>query len=403
MKTKITNPLLHALLPVAAVIIYVLLGYLFKAKGWAIGWLVFLLIPIVESAVSAVKSKNPAAFLYPVFVTAVFLAVGMLFHLWHPTWVLFVTIPAFYAICDYVNKNRQQKAYEKSFENAEQDPNIPTPPPFVPTGETPPYTQYPQYPQNAYYPPKKSNALPIVLSIIFSITAISIAGIIAVFSFLKGSVNGFFNLNSNYKNGYTEISTSAEFKTDDINSIDIEWIDGNVYIEYYDGETVYAEENGGNNPNSMCYKIENGTLKIQEYVEQNWVVFKSFSSKDLTLKIPQTFKADEIEISVVSANVYASELNTKELEFETVSGNGDFEFAVAPNKIDTESVSGDVKVTLPEDVSGYKVSRESVSGSFSARDFDNSERYGDGSVIIKSSSVSGNLTLNKSKAKTVAA
>ena len=400
MKTKNTNPLLHALLPVAAVIIYVLLGYLFKGKGWATGWLVFLLIPIIESGVSAVKSKNPAAFVYPVFVTAVFLAVGMIFHVWHPTWVLFVTIPAFYAICDYVNKNRQQKAYE----NAEQDPNIPTPPPFVPTGETPPYTQYPQYPQNAYYyPPKKSNALPIVLSIIFSITAISIAGIIAVFSFLNGSVNGWFDLNHKYNSEYTELSTSAEFATDDINSIDIEWIDGNVNIEYYDGETVYAEEIGGNNPNPMCYKIENGTLKIQEYIEQNWVLFKSFSSKDLTLKIPQTFKADEIEITVVSANVYASELNTGEFDFETVSGNGNFEFAVAPNKIDTESVSGDVKITLPADVSGYSVSKETVSGSFSARDFDNAESYGDGAVIIKSSSVSGNLTLTKADDQTVKA
>lgn len=401
MKTKNTNPLLHALLPVAAVIIYVLLGYLFKAKGWAIGWLVFLLIPIVESAVSAVKSKNPSAFLYPVFVTAVFLAIGMIFHLWHPTWVLFVTIPAFYAICDYVNKNRQQKAYE----NAEQDPNIPTPPPFVPTGETPPYTQYPQYPQNTYYyPPKKSNALPIILSVIFSITAVIIAGIIAVFSFLNGSVNGWLNLSHKYNKGeYTEISTSAEFKTDDINSIDIEWVSGSVNVEYYDGETVYAEEKGGNNSYPMYYKIENGTLKIDEFLEDNWTFFKNMPIKDLTLKIPQTFKANEIEISVVSANVYASGLNTGKLEFETVSGNGNFEFAAAPSKIDAESVSGDIKITLPEDVSGYSLSRESVSGSFSAKDFDNSERYGDGSVVIKSSSVSGNLTLTKANYKTVKA
>ena len=400
MKTKNTNPLLHALLPVAAVIIYVLLGYIFKAKGWAIGWLVFLLIPIVESAVSAVKSKNPAAFLYPVFVTAVFLAIGMLFHLWHPTWVLFVTIPAFYAICDYVNKNRQQKIYE----NAEQNANIPTPPPFVPTGENPPYTQYPQYPQNGYYPPKKSNALPIVLSVIFSITAVIIAGIIAVFSFLNGSVNGWLNLNHKYNKGdYTEISTSAEFKTDDINSIDIEWISGNVNIEYYNGDTVYAEESGGNNSYPMYYKIENGTLKIEEFLEENWTFFKNMPNKDLTLKIPQTFKADEIEISVVSANVYANGLNTDELEFETVSGNGNFEFAATPSKIDAESVSGDIKITLPEDVSGYSVSRESVSGSFSAKDFDNSERYGDGSVVIIISSVSGNLTLIKANDKTVKA
>lgn len=401
MRNKNTNPLLHALLPVAAVIIYVLLGYIFRWKGWAYGWIVFLFVPIIESAVTAFKAKNPSAFAYPVFVTAIFLLTGFLFRLWHPMWVLFVTIPAFYAICDYINKNRQQKV----FENAEQNPNTPTPPPFPQAGETPPYVQYPQYPQNVYNQPKKSNALPIVLSIIFSITAIAIAGIIGVFSFLRGGVGDLIKFGSAFDNdsGYTEINTSAEFKTDDINSIDIDWVSGSVNIEYYDGETIYAEESGGSKSHPMQYKIENGTLKIEEYRNENWSSFKNMSSKDLTLKMPKTFKADELEISVVSANVYASELNVNELDFETVSGNGNFEFAVSPVKIDTEAVSGDVNITLPSDVSGYSVSKSTVSGSFRAKDFDNSENYGDGSVIIKSESVSGSINLCKAADKTIAA
>lgn len=122
MKNKNVNPLLHALLPTAAVITYVLLGYIFKGAGWRTGWLVFLLIPVIESAATAVKTKNPSAFVYPVLVTGIFLAVGLFFHIWHPTWVLFLTIPAFYAICNYVNRNRQQKAYE----NCEQNPDIHT-------------------------------------------------------------------------------------------------------------------------------------------------------------------------------------------------------------------------------------------------------------------------------------
>lgn len=403
MRNKNTNPLLHALLPVAAVIIYVLLGYIFKGKGWAAGWIVFLGIPIIESAYNAFRTKNPSAFAYPVFVTALFLTFGMVFRLWHPTWVLFVTIPAFYAICDYINRNRQQRA----FEDAEQNPNMPTPPPFAQAqaGETPPYVQYPQYPQNTYYPPKKSNALPIVLSIIFSITAVAIAGIIGVFSFLRGGIGDFVKFGAAFDNdsGYTEINTSAEFKTDDINSIDIDWISGNVNIEYYDGETIFAEESGGSKSHPMQYKIENGILKIDEYRNENWSSFKNMSSKDLTLKMPKTFKADELEISVVSANVYASDLNVNELDFETVSGNGNFEFAVSPVKIDTESVSGDVNLTLPSDVLGYSVSKNTVSGAFRAKDFDNSTHYGDGSVIIKSESVSGSINLSKAADKTITA
>ncbi len=392
MNNKTSNPLLHAVLPVAAVIIYVLLGFFFKSKGWAAGWLVFLLIPIVESCVTAYKTKNPSAFLYPVFVTAIFLAVGLIFHVWHPTWVLFVTIPAFYAICDSVNKSRMQKA----FENAEKNPDNPTPPPFPQSPNAPQYAQYPpqypQYPQNAYNPPKKSNALPIVLSIIFSVTAIVIAGIIALFAFLNNGLGTFISYAE--RDGYTEINISEDFKTDNIDSLEIDWVSGNIDIEYYDGETIYVEESGVNQKYPMCYKIEGGTLEISEFYKTNISGWNT-PNKDLTVKIPTDFKAVEIDISVVSANVTAKGINTSELDFETVSGSGNFYFAVSPNKISTDSVSGDVMIALPQDVSGYSVSKETVSGSFDASDFDGELSFGDRSVSIDFDSVSGNFTVRK--------
>lgn len=399
MKNKNTNPLLHALLPVAAVIAYVLIGYIFKGKGWAAGWIVFLLIPVIESCVTALKTKNPSAFAYPVFVTAIFLTLGMVFHIWHPTWVLFVTIPAFYAICDYVNKNRQQAAYE----NPRQNPDMPTPPPFPQSDETPPFApQVPPLPQNYYNPPKKS-AASIVISVIFSITAIVIAAIIGFFSFLGGGFSELVKFGTSFENdsSYTEVNSSAEFNTDSIYSLDIDWIDGSVNIEYYDGEKIYIEENGGSKSHPMCYKVEDGKLKIDEYRNNNWLKFKYVSSKNLTVKLPLTFKADKIDISVVSGNVTANALNIGKLDFETVSGNGDFEFAVSPREIDTDSVSGNVRITLPHDVSGYSASLKTVSGSFSTRDFDNSMHFGDGAVLIDSESVSGDIAIYKAVSKAV--
>lgn len=396
MKNRNINPLLHALLPVAAVIIYVILGYCFKGRGWAVGWIVFLFIPIIESAFTAFKTKNPSAFVYPVLVTAVFLAIGLGFGIWHPTWVLFVTIPAFYAVCDYVNKNNV---------NADNR-GMPSPPPFQPSeGAQTLEPNVPPYVQNAYTQPKKSNAAAIIISVIFSITAIVIAAIIAFFSFLKGGIGEFAVISSFFSdNGdYTEINTFAEFDAERLNSIDIDWVSGNVNIEYYDGKTIYVEENGGENSFPLCYKIDGGTLKINEYHKKIFSRIKSSEVKDLTVKIPLTFKAEDIEIAVVSANVSATGLNVTKLDFETVSGNGRFEFAVPPAKIDVESVSGDADVVLPSDVSGFNVSRETASGSFSARDFGNSSYFGDGYTSIKVESVSGNLTLMKAEAKTVAA
>lgn len=403
MKNKNVNPLLHALLPTAAVITYVLLGYIFKGAGWRTGWLVFLLIPVIESASTAVKTKNPSAFVYPVLVTGIFLAVVLFFHIWHPTWVLFLTIPAFYAICNYVNRNRQQKAYE----NCEQNPDIHTPPPYTASANVnapiaaPPTVSYQQ---SSYAPPKKTNIVPIIVSVIFSITAIVIAAIIGVFSLAGKGFSWISGLDFDNDGTYTEVNTSAEIDANGISELDIEWIDGNINIEYYDGEKIHIEESG-NISKPMCYKIEGTTLKIDEYLNSNKVGIKT-ASKNLTVKLPLDFNANEIDISVVSATVRADALNVGKLDFETVSGNGEFVFAESPREIDTDSVSGKVKIILPEDVTGYSASLDAVSGSLIASGFGdsgNNTYYGDGAVIIDSESVSGNLVISKAEAKGIAA
>ncbi len=98
-------------LSVSCVIIYLILGFLFE-WGWRVGWVIFLLIPVIPSIFSAFRKKRFTEFLYPVFVTFIFLLVGMAFNIWHPTWILFVTIPVFYTIfgsIDTANKDKLNK------------------------------------------------------------------------------------------------------------------------------------------------------------------------------------------------------------------------------------------------------------------------------------------------------
>lgn len=82
--------------PFAAVIsiAYWILGMMFNA--WHPGWLLFLLIPIWYSFISAVKKGNATIFAYPVLVTLVFLCAGFWLDIWHPAWVLYLTIPVYY-------------------------------------------------------------------------------------------------------------------------------------------------------------------------------------------------------------------------------------------------------------------------------------------------------------------
>lgn len=93
------HPWFHAILPAAVIITYLIIGFTFD-KGWALGWLLIFLIPIIESFIAAVKTKNPSAFAYPVLVITVYLTIGMFMSIWHPTWIMFLTIPIYYIIAD---------------------------------------------------------------------------------------------------------------------------------------------------------------------------------------------------------------------------------------------------------------------------------------------------------------
>ena len=92
--------------PVLAVIAYAVIGTLFKAKGWAVGWTVLLTIPLYYTGVIAVEKKKPVIFCYPALVLLVFLIGGLLYSLWHPMWIIFLTIPVFYIIAAKADKNK---------------------------------------------------------------------------------------------------------------------------------------------------------------------------------------------------------------------------------------------------------------------------------------------------------
>lgn len=100
------HPWFHAILPTVIITAYLIIGFTFE-KGWALGWLLVFLIPIIESFIAAGHTKNPSAFAYPVLVITVYLTVGMFMSIWHPTWIMFLTIPIYYVIADAVRQKNK--------------------------------------------------------------------------------------------------------------------------------------------------------------------------------------------------------------------------------------------------------------------------------------------------------
>lgn len=90
------------------VIAYLLIGFL-APRGFIRGWLVFLTIPIVFTLITAIEKKNANLFAFPVVTTLVFLSVGMLTGVWHPTWIVFLLIPIYYSITGIIHKSAHKK------------------------------------------------------------------------------------------------------------------------------------------------------------------------------------------------------------------------------------------------------------------------------------------------------
>ncbi|MGN1124417.1 MAG: DUF4097 family beta strand repeat-containing protein [Eubacterium sp.] len=374
------NPLFHALLPVIITIAYILIGFFFDS-GWAIGWILFLLIPIIETLINAIKTKNPSHFAYPVFVTAVFLFTGMMWGLWHPMWVLFVTIPAYYAICDAVKKPKPQQQAEYQQEPAQPNNN----------------SVYYQPPVEVPLQQPKNNLTAVIVTVIVSITAIIIVAIICTFAWLSGgsiNVHGIFDDDAQSIESYVEGPYNVS--TDGIENIDIEWVSGNVDVQYYDGDTIYIEESSKSDKNPMTYKVEGKTLYIDEFINNSSTMFSNKLKKDLIVKLPNGFKTDYFNIDIVSAELTAS-LDTLGFELNSVSGDSHISFVSQPQEIETDTVSGDIRLVFPEDISGYSISDESISGSINTNDFGNTIYYGDGYTRIEHDAVSGDLTIEKAE------
>jgi uncharacterized membrane protein len=104
------------------------IGFLVPKYGWRCYWVLFLLIAIATSLVKAIQERRIYKFLYPVLVVAVYCVLGMTFNdvsynlfgkemhgFWHPMWILFLTIPLFYAVTgpidSYIYKTEDTNKY----------------------------------------------------------------------------------------------------------------------------------------------------------------------------------------------------------------------------------------------------------------------------------------------------
>lgn len=107
-------------------ILYLGLGFAFGL--WHPGWMVFLTIPAYSSIVGWFSGRRRHCFLrafpYTLLVVIAFLCMGCIWGLWHPGWILFLTIPMYYAIVKPIDRAYRRKRGISAIEIERDDDDI---------------------------------------------------------------------------------------------------------------------------------------------------------------------------------------------------------------------------------------------------------------------------------------
>lgn len=227
-------------------------------------------------------------------------------------------------------------------------------------------------------------------------------------------------------------------------SIDVDWISGEVNVVAYDGDKIIIDEKINAEVKSdffVRWYLDGSELKIKYCKSGLNFGSKNGSSdklnKTLTVSVPESLilksvtvnsvsgdvtlggAADEIKVDTVSGNVTLggtadkakvntvsgnvfSGLSAKTLSVKTVSGDIDIKAFDTMSVFDADSVSGNVTVDV-EGCSGAAVKYSNVSGKLSTAvdvktdgDADGKPLvYGDGRVKINVDTVSGDLMIVK--------
>ena len=208
----------------------------------------------------------------------------------------------------------------------------------------------------------------------------------------------------------------ASLPVDGIREIEIEWIAGEVEIECYDGsEIVFSETSAEqlSERQTMRYLVKDGELEIR-CCESKTV---QLPEKTLTVQIPASLIADELEADVVSAsltargvqareiklesvsgNICADGLTAEKLQIDTVSGIAEILRCDVARKLKIDTVSGNAAMQLAASATCFTLKFDTVSGSVHCDVPVTTSRksmvYGDGSLEIEMESVSGSFKIS---------
>ena len=234
------------------------------------------------------------------------------------------------------------------------------------------------------------------------------------------------------------VSSVGSVSASEIQNIQVEWAAGTITLESGDvTEITFSETSGLEEKHRLIWSQKGDKLLIQFVKQYSLELFNNSStiSKDLKIIVPRDWSCNELDIYAASAEVHVNRISVNEVDFDGASGvctftdchinkmdvdtaSGDIRFSGTlteldcdaasatcslqlsncPRRIDADMMSGDLRLTLPDDC-GFSVKMEALSSNFTSdfpTTFQNGRYiYGDGNCVITVSAMSGDVMIYK--------
>jgi len=217
-------------------------------------------------------------------------------------------------------------------------------------------------------------AMKIVTIICWMITALALTGLLIFF--LTGTIFGFssdkWDFGNNFGIGFSSFTENLtgpftvdgtyNVAADNIDTLRINWVAGNVTVTPYDGTNIKITELAQrelSDREKLGFSVSSDTLTIN-FRERGSNRFGNMPRKQLEVLVPHALAENlsKLVIETVSGNVNIDGINASVLEGESVSA--DLRFLGSYGKVKLESVSGNL--LLRNNSPGCEVNANNVSG-----------------------------------------
>ena len=143
-----------------------------------------------------------------------------------------------------------------------------------------------------------------------------------------------------YKSGGATISDKVE-------NLEIEWVNGNVNIEYYFGDNIIFSETSTNEIDSnttVRYYLEETTLHLKFAKNGRHPLGIGACVKDLTVKIPHSLCLNEIEAEITTGNFnFQNESGVNEFDIDIITGDININ-STNINALKADVVTGEISI-----------------------------------------------------------